>query len=1159
MLLSREYDRSIQILEIVAQACQQSEDWVRWGESQIRIAQLHYIQAAYNESLNILRFALIRGLKAMGDDIAFSARCHELMAWCYLHKGHYQNTAHYFERSLEMGKEVFGENSLFIARTNSGLGHFYLEQGKGEQAKQCLLKALGIKEQLIGERSAQSAIDLMGLGIYHSQRSELDQAITHFEKSLLLNNEIESATEIEVHLDAGLPVTGHFLVGMTHFMSRALDLALRSCEQAMSIAKESLPDTHPARALAHAGLGYCYARLELLEEALVEHNKALEIRKLAFGDVHPSISETLSAMGSCFLSLSDYDSALDHIHRALHTDQQIFGDGHVRLLKHHHLLGIGYMESAGLEKAILYFSEARRLADIHLVSGHPIAIRVYFNLAKAYHQNGEHQLAFDLAEIALKQQVKRFGKNQEQEAYIRRVLGQCRFSLGAYESAYSYFNQSHRIWESLDTINAPEERLRLLEDIGTCLYFTGELDKAIEFQERALRLAVVRLGESNPIIAQGHLSISRCYRKKGNLFVALQHCQHALSVLVPGYQKSDLYKHPALVQVSYSEALRDALDTKGQLLYDRFTIQTKNIKDLLAAHSAYESAVQLLDQARTVNADDKTRFDLARQATKTYEAAIEISVLLFYLTEQESYVQTAFQYAEKSKGLLLLSAMREAEAKATGNIPKKTIDREVYLKKEMAVLEKRISNEQFKGIKADQIKIIEWQKALFDFSKEHEELVRELETSYPEYFNLKYRVVPNQPAEIRAEIGARTLLVEYFLGDRAIYIFTITKQGMMVYTVHKPVDLEETIDEFLESIEDVIRKRFIRYACMLYDILLRPFLTEYKPVDIVASEQRTAVYTEFERMLLKQQGQDLDIVPEEETNEIEQLIIIPDGKLFFLPFETLLTERVSDKAPFTDLPYLLRLFDISYHYSATLFLFVKQREHYRSAPFNSFIGFAPVYSKRLRDQAGQNAENSKLRETLKVYSRKFKELIYSQHEVQEIAQLFYDHSVPSRTLLHSEASKGNFLYQVQDHKYVHIAAHGVQNKGRSTLSGIIFHPSHEGEAEERIVLSISEAYHLDLNADLVVLSTCESGIGALVKGEGIITINRGLLYSGAQNIIFTLFKIYDKPSFELTQLLYGFVLDGLGYSRALRKAKLQLISRPEVTPLSWSGFVLVGR
>ena len=246
-----------------------------------------------------------------------------------------------------------------------------------------------------------------------------------------------------------------------------------------------------------------------------------------------------------------------------------------------------------------------------------------------------------------------------------------------------------------------------------------------------------------------------------------------------------------------------------------------------------------------------------------------------------------------------------------------------------------------------------------------------------------------------------------------------------------------------------------------------------------------------------------------------------------------------------------------------MFHYTSKRQATRPLLAESFIGFAPVYTKHLYKSAPdlipiETSNNEKLQETLQLYNKKYQELIYSKHEVHNISLLFQKEGISAQTLFHGTASKTNFLKYLGNHKYVHVAAHGLLNKTEPNLSGIIFHPEKGETFKENAVFHISDAYHLDLKTDLMVLSSCESGIGNLVKGEGMMTINRGFLYAGVSNIVFTLFKVYDRPSFELTQIFYQDIVAGKNYAQALRKAKLHLIEQKKSTPLSWAGFVLIG-
>jgi len=160
-------------------------------------------------------------------------------------------------------------------------------------------------------------------------------------------------------------------------------------------------------------------------------------------------------------------------------------------------------------------------------------------------------------------------------------------------------------------------------------------------------------------------------------------------------------------------------------------------------------------------------------------------------------------------------------------------------------------------------------------------------------------------------------------------------------------------------------------------------------------------------------------------------------------------------------------------------------------------------------------------------------------------------------------------------KYLHIATHGIINNIHPELSGLAFIndnnankkklPDTENKKDWKLeqntdgILYAKEIFDLDLNAELVVLSACETGIGKLEKGEGVISLTRGFLYNQMPNIVFSLWKINDKNACDLMTGFYSNILQGKSYASALRQAKLNMINNKETAyPANWAAFSLIG-
>jgi CHAT domain-containing protein len=149
--------------------------------------------------------------------------------------------------------------------------------------------------------------------------------------------------------------------------------------------------------------------------------------------------------------------------------------------------------------------------------------------------------------------------------------------------------------------------------------------------------------------------------------------------------------------------------------------------------------------------------------------------------------------------------------------------------------------------------------------------------------------------------------------------------------------------------------------------------------------------------------------------------------------------------------------------------------------------------------------------------------------------------------------------RLDDYRYVHFATHGLVNEPKPKLSGLMLAPVDSPQEDD--ILYLGEIYNLSLNADLVVLSACETGVGKLVKGEGLIGLTRGFLYAGAANLLVSLWQVNDASTANLMIDFYQNLLAGKSKAAALREAKLRLLEQQTkyAKPYHWAPFVLIGK
>ena len=150
--------------------------------------------------------------------------------------------------------------------------------------------------------------------------------------------------------------------------------------------------------------------------------------------------------------------------------------------------------------------------------------------------------------------------------------------------------------------------------------------------------------------------------------------------------------------------------------------------------------------------------------------------------------------------------------------------------------------------------------------------------------------------------------------------------------------------------------------------------------------------------------------------------------------------------------------------------------------------------------------------------------------------------------------------ELGDYRIVHFATHGLLHSEHPELSGIVLSLVNEQGRPVDGFLRLNEIYNLNLSADLVVLSACQTALGKDVKGEGLIGLTRGFMYAGSPRVVASLWKVDDVATAEMMKIFYEKMLRGrLAPSAALRAAKLEMSRQKRwSSPYYWAAFELQG-
>jgi CHAT domain-containing protein len=160
-----------------------------------------------------------------------------------------------------------------------------------------------------------------------------------------------------------------------------------------------------------------------------------------------------------------------------------------------------------------------------------------------------------------------------------------------------------------------------------------------------------------------------------------------------------------------------------------------------------------------------------------------------------------------------------------------------------------------------------------------------------------------------------------------------------------------------------------------------------------------------------------------------------------------------------------------------------------------------------------------------------------------------------------QASRATAMSEEMSHyRIVHFATHGLLNSRAPELSGVVLSLVDERGRSQNGFLRLHDVYNLKLGADLVVLSGCQTALGKMIRGEGLVGLTRGFMYAGAPRVVASLWRVPDKPTAELMNHFYkGMLVDGLRPAAALRAAQVKM-SRGKrwQAPYFWAAFVLQG-
>lgn len=486
---------------------------------------------------------------------------------------------------------------------------------------------------------------------------------------------------------------------------------------------------------------------------------------------------------------------------------------------------------------------------------------------------------------------------------------------------------------------------------------------------------------------------------------------------------------------------------------------------------------------------------------------------LYEITKETKYLEKAFNYSESSKSAVLTESIKNNYALNIGGIPDSLINREKELEKSIWNYEELIYEENKKK-NPDENKLSYWNKYLFEEKQKHDELTNYLENNFNNYYSLKYADSKTKLNELQKSLKFNEVLVEFLLNDSSIYSFVISKFNIHLYKTKIDSSFYSNLDALLKSLSN---NNFSYHG-------INDFYFFQEKSNYIYNAVVLPIRTHLKR---------------------KNIIIVPDGKLAYLPFEVLISEtQKDDKLNYKNLPYLIKSNTISYSYSAN---FLMNKKHQKQKNIKSLVAFSPSYENNI-------TIDSTIISTRQQYRERLFPLKGIKEEALKIAVL-----TKGDTFIDSKASERNFKNVASNYDILHLAMHTIMDDENPMYSKMAF--TQTTDTLEDGFLNTYELYNLKLNSRMAVLSSCNSGSGKLHKGEGVISLARGFFYAGCPSLVMTLWSVEDKSGVSLMIVYYKNLIKGSNKSKSLQNSKLEFIKNSDqlhAHPYFWSGYVIIG-
>ena len=886
-------------------------------------------------------------------------------------------------------------------------------------------------------------------------------------------DELRPATSLDGHRVAAerLHAAGYRqrLKGSPEALRAAIDLY----EQALRAWQQNGDPNGQATTLN--AIGFAHRLLAEYASASVRYLEALELWRRANdrgGEV-----DTLNNLGFAYSRLGEPDKALETYGAALALAA---GDDQrqARVLNN---LAIVYRQSSELDKALEHY---QRAVDLWRAAGDDVgAARVLANMAVVFTELQEHRRALDVFHQAIP--LLRQANQRRGLAGALNNLGRSYAVLGQYERAITYYAEALEISRSL--VDERNES-RTLSNLGLALHFSGQPRQALESFQAALKLP--SLASDARFKAAALQNAARSYRAVGEMDRALDYSQRALAirraegdVRGEGITLTDIaaihlergQDEDALALLDESLALsRSVNDPRNEAVtLLEWAGASRRRGDLPVALDKIEAAIQVVEARRSkvASADQRAVFLAAKR--RFYDLRIEVLMELHEREPAAGYDHRALLASEQARARSLVDLLSDAQVAVNQRAGTELEGRELALQRRVDRLELDRSRLARQAPEGAEVAAIE--EGLIRALAELEQVVDQIRGSSPAYAALT-APEPLTVRDLRRLLDQDTLLLELKLGAARSFLWVVSQSRIESYVLPDRATIDTAAREF-------------------YDLLTaRELWPENEAPEqrqqriLAADESYPGAAAALSEMLHLSAA---------EAPRARRWLVVTEGSLSYVPFAALADLGVHSAAAGSeaeDVAWrpLLEQHEIVRLPSASALLALRHESPRRSVARKPLLVLAdPIFSpqdRRIEDANGAPipGRENRIGRSVRGYLQEnpLRRLRFTRQEAEAAAAHVVDGG--AELLLGADATRvAAKSKSLKDYRIVHFATHGVLNNRHPQLSALVLSLfDRSGRAVDGF-LRLHDIYALELNAELVVLSACQTALGKEIKGEGV--------------------------------------------------------------------------